>query len=47
VFTGHLDSARVIMQIDIKFGDVVTPEPEQLAYPTILDFPSPALLGYT
>jgi len=47
VFTGHLDAARVTMQIDIEFGDVVTPEPERLAYPTILDFPAPALLGYT
>jgi hypothetical protein len=47
VFTGHLDAARVTMQIDIGFGDVVTPEPERLAYPTILDFPAPALLGYT
>ncbi len=47
VFTGHLNAARVTMQIDIGFGDVVTPEPEQLAYPTILDFPAPALFGYT
>jgi hypothetical protein len=47
VFTGHLNAARVTMQIDIGFGDVVTPEPERLAYPTILDFPAPALLGYT
>ena len=47
VFTGHLNAARVTMQIDIGFGDVVTPAPEQLAYPTILDFPAPALLGYT
>ena len=47
VFTGHLNAARVTMQIDIGFGDVVTPEPERLSYPTILDFPAPALLGYT
>ena len=47
VFTGHLNAARVTMQIDIGFGDVVTPAPEQLAYPTILDFPAPALFGYT
>lgn len=38
-FTGRLDAARVHMQIDIGFGDVVTPEPEKLSYPTILDFP--------
>ena len=47
VFTGHLNAARVAMQIDIGFGDIVTPEPERLSYPTILDFPAPALLGYT
>jgi len=29
------------MQIDIGFGDVVTPEPEKLSYPTMLDFPHP------
>jgi hypothetical protein len=47
VFMGRLDAARVHMQIDIGFGDVVTPEPEELSYPTILDFPAPVLFGYT
>jgi predicted nucleotidyltransferase component of viral defense system len=47
VFTGNLDSARIHMQIDIGFGDVVTPEPVRLSYPTILDFPAPVLLGYS
>jgi hypothetical protein len=32
VFTGQLDAARVHVQIDIGFGDVVTPEPEELSY---------------
>jgi hypothetical protein len=45
-FTGHVAAARVPMQIDIGFGDVVTPGPEQLNYPTILDFPAPVLSGY-
>ena len=40
-------AARVPMQIDIGFGDVVTPGPEQLNYPTILDFPTPVLSGYS
>jgi predicted nucleotidyltransferase component of viral defense system len=47
VFTGNLSAARIHMQIDIGFGDVVTPEPERLSYPTILDFPAPVLLGYS
>jgi predicted nucleotidyltransferase component of viral defense system len=47
VFTGTVDAARVHMQIDIGFGDVVTPGPEQLTYPTLLDFPAPILAGYS
>jgi hypothetical protein len=39
-FTGRVAAARVPMQIDIGFGDVVTPGPEQLNYPTNLDFPT-------
>lgn len=46
-FTGNLGAARIRMQIDIGFGDTVTPTPEKLLYPTILDFPAPSLLGYS
>jgi hypothetical protein len=46
-FTGRVDAARIHMQIDIGFGDVVTPGPERLNYPTILDFPAPLLSGYS
>ena len=46
-FVGRVDSARVHMQIDIGFGDVMTPGPETLTYPTILDFPAPTLSGYS
>lgn len=46
-FTGLLNAARVHMQIDIGFGDVVTPGPERLTYPTLLDFPAPILSGYS
>jgi hypothetical protein len=46
-FVGRLDNARVHMQIDIGFGDVMTPGPETLIYPTILDFPAPILSGYS
>ena len=46
-FVGRVDSARVYMQIDTGFGDVMTPGPETLIYPTILDFPAPTLSGYS
>ena len=46
-FTGTLAAARIHMQIDIGFGDVVTPAPEELSYPTILDFPAPVLFGFS
>jgi hypothetical protein len=47
VFIGRVNNARVHMQIDIGFGDVMTPGPETLTYPTILDFPAPTLSGYS
>lgn len=45
-FVGFLGKARVAMQIDIGFGDVVTPGAETITYPTLLDFPAPQLAGY-
>jgi predicted nucleotidyltransferase component of viral defense system len=46
-FLGALGSARVNMQIDIGFGDVVYPEPEILELPTVLNYPAPRLLCYS
>jgi len=46
-FRGVLDSARVTMQIDIGFGDIVYPGPEESDLPTMLDFPAPRLLCYS
>jgi len=46
-FQGTLSRARIAMQIDIGFGDVVVPQPEPLQYPAILDFPDPVLLSYS
>jgi Nucleotidyl transferase AbiEii toxin, Type IV TA system len=34
------------MQLDIGFGDVVTPGAVDITYPALLDFPAPALSGY-
>jgi predicted nucleotidyltransferase component of viral defense system len=46
-FHGSLGTARFVMQLDIGFGDVVTPKPASIAYPTILDLPAPKLRGYS
>ena len=45
-FVGRLGRARVPMQIDIGFGDAVVPRPQNIDYPTLLDFPAPRLAGY-
>ena len=46
-FTGILDNARIHMQIDIGFGDIVHPEPIAAELPTLLEFPAPKLLCYS
>ena len=46
-FRGTLDTARINMQIDIGFGDVVHPRPEECDLPTMLDFAAPRLLCYS
>lgn len=45
-FHATLARARISMQIDIGFGDVVTPNAIQIEYPTLLDFPAPLLRAY-
>lgn len=42
-----LQNARVAMQADVGFADVVTPGPVETEYPVILEFPGPRLAGYT
>ena len=47
VITGELAKARCKTQIDIGFGDAVTPGPVQSEYPVLLkDFPAPRLRIY-
>jgi hypothetical protein len=44
---GHLDGARIALQVDIGFGDAVTPAPEAISYPVLLaDLPAPKLRAY-
>jgi hypothetical protein len=45
-FGATLGRARIPMQIDIGFSDVITPSPAAVSYPTILDFPAAELLAY-
>lgn len=46
-FRGALGTARINMQIDIGFGDVVYPGPERAELPCMLDAPAPSLLCYS
>lgn len=44
---GNLGNARITIQIDLGFGDVITPEPLWIEYPSILDEDSPRIRAYT
>jgi hypothetical protein len=47
VLCAYLGKARIRLQIDIGFGDAVTPGPEDAKYPTLLDgLPAPWLRTY-
>lgn len=44
---GDLDGAQIPVQVDIGFGDAVTPAPESVTFPVLLeDMPSPMLRAY-
>lgn len=42
----RLGNARLQVQVDVGIGDAVTPEPEWLDYPGLLDLPRPRLRAY-
>lgn len=42
----RLAAARISIQVDVGFGDVITPAPEEAVYPVLLDFPAPRLRAY-
>lgn len=46
-FTAHLAGARIPLQVDIGFGDVVTPGPVEIELRTLLDLPAPVLAAYS
>jgi hypothetical protein len=45
--TALLEKSRIPLQIDVGFGDRVLPAPEDVDFPTLLNFPAPHLRSYT
>ena len=43
---GYLGTAKIRVQVDIGFSDIITPNPETSYYPTILDLPAPRMNCY-
>jgi predicted nucleotidyltransferase component of viral defense system len=41
-----ITAARIPIQVDIGFGDVITPGPVEIDYPALLDAPAPHLRAY-
>ena len=46
-FRGMLENARISMQLDIGFGDILVPGPLTVDYPTLLNMPKPVISGYS
>ena len=42
----RLANARIPLQIDVGFGDVITPAPVDVEYPTLLAFPAAKMRAY-
>jgi predicted nucleotidyltransferase component of viral defense system len=45
-FLARLERARISLQVDIGFGDAIVPDPEEIQYPSMLDFPLARLRAY-
>jgi len=41
-----LGKARIPIQIDVGYGDIVTPKASKIKYPALLDFPAPSVWTY-
>lgn len=44
--TAKLGAAEIPVQVDVGFGDAITPAPEEVEFPTLLDMPAPRLRAY-
>ena len=42
----RLGKARIRLQVDVGFGDAVTPGPEQIEFPALIDLPRAVLRAY-
>lgn len=45
-FLSKLTEAKIPMQVDVGFGDVVSPAPQEIKFPTLLEFSPPTLRAY-
>jgi predicted nucleotidyltransferase component of viral defense system len=45
--TALLEKTRITLQVDVGFGDRIVPGPEEIDFPTLLDFPAPHVKSYT
>lgn len=45
--TALLEKTRITLQVDVAFGDRIVPSPEEIDFPTLLDFPAPHVQSYT
>ena len=45
--TAKLGNARVRVQVDVGYGDAVTPDAVTIEYPGLVDFPSPQIRAYS
>lgn len=44
---GQLGTAIIAIQVDIGFGDAMTPPPQEASYPTLLEMPQPVIRVYS
>ncbi len=42
----RLGNARIDLQVDVGFGDAITPAPQVVKYPTLIGMPAPELRAY-
>lgn len=42
----YLGPARIRVQVDVGLGDAITPDPEPIEYPSLLELPRPRLRAY-
>ena len=47
LFEARLDTVRLNIKVDIGFGDIIFPCPEEMSLPTLIDYPQPRVLCYS